>query len=360
MKLLPQLILISAGVALLGFLPTAAHAVSCQAAPKGGFGGVTPDLTCGPSGANGYIFPPADIPMCGATPCYALTVLPNAVISLPAKATPAWGTTIAQVQQLLPYNMLLDFEENVNIDAAVTSMGDTELARFSTELASNDVSDYTYSIMAYAGERLSAANLRRLQAAVGPTVFATAIAYMSPSTLAAYNTAAVYAPIPLGVYWNSLNPTLAAQMPNGGDLYVYDVLLDEKLSSAGETSTVALANVSRYINLRVKNIAVVALIVAIGFGILQVWDSPHANALANDIADWYFIQNAIAANGTGRMAGPIPLNNLVFVNIPNLGVITPPTIDPGPVPPMPAVEGDAAQNGASGCPNPDNCPTSST
>jgi hypothetical protein len=121
MKLLPQLILISAGVALLGFLPTAAHAVSCQAAPKGGFGGVTPDLTCGPSGANGYIFPPADIPMCGATPCYALTVLPNAVISLPAKATPAWGTTIAQVQQLLPYNLLLDFEENVNIDAAVTS-----------------------------------------------------------------------------------------------------------------------------------------------------------------------------------------------------------------------------------------------
>jgi hypothetical protein len=334
MKLLSKLILIS-----VCSLAASAQAVVCQVAGRG----VSPDLNCGPSGANGYIIPPADIPMCGATACFSLTVLPNVVISLPAKATPAWGVTPAQVQQLLPYNLLLNFEDNPNLDAAITSMGDVELARLSTELARNDVSGYTYSIMAYAGERLSAANLHRLQAAVGPAVFATALAYMPAATLSAYNASAMYAPIPLGVYWGALNPSQAATVPNDGDLYLYDILLDDKTASAGETSSLALANVSQYVNARVKNAVIIGLIIAGAAFALQVYDSPSMQALGNRMADWMFIQNAIMMNGTGQLV------NQVVIKIPNLGNITPPDIDV-PLPEMPPIEGDAPQNSAA-CPN---------
>jgi hypothetical protein len=354
MQMLPRLILISAGVVLLGFLPRAAHAVECQVQTKGGLGGgVTPALNCGPSGANGYIIPAADIPMCGATPCYSLAVLPNVVISLPAKATPAWGNTPAQVQQLLPYNILLNFEDNPNIDAAVASMGDLELARLSTELASNDVSDYTYSIMAFAGEKLSAANLRRLQAAVGPTVFATAIAYMSATTLAQYNATAVYAPIVLGVYWNSLNPTLAASVPSIGAAWEYDLLLNDMTASAGETDTLGAAHVSQYANARIKG--TIQTLIKIGLGILTVLDSPTMQALGSELDQWMWVQN-IMTNNTPQGGFAYAA---VIIQIPNLGNITPPAINV-PLPEMPAIEGDVPQNGASACTDPDNCPTSSS
>jgi hypothetical protein len=355
MKLLPQLILIGAGVALLGFLPKAAHAVSCQVAPKGGFGGVTPELNCGPPPGAGsqFIIPAADIPMCGSTPCYSLTVLPSTAISLPATATPAWGTTVAQVQQLMPYNIMLNFEENPNIDAAITATGDVELARLSTELARNDTSDYTLSIMAYAGEKLSAANLR-LQAAFGPTWLATAISWMPAATLSQYNALPVYAPIPLSGYWAALNPSQAATFPNDGALYLYDLLLDEKTASAGETTTVAGAAVSRYVSVRIKNavvvIAVVALVVGVASFALQLYDSPSMNNLANSIAANYFAAQMVWTNGA-RVIIQMP---------PGFADIPPQPIDPGPVPAMPAVEGDTVQNGASACTNPDNCPTSAT
>jgi len=100
---------------------------------------------------------------------------------------PQLGVTTAQAQSLMPGTVYLNFMNNPSIDAAVTSMGDVEIARLSTELARNDTMGYTYSIMVYAGEKLSAANLHRLQAAVGPTVFAPALASMPAATLASYN-----------------------------------------------------------------------------------------------------------------------------------------------------------------------------
>jgi hypothetical protein len=242
MKLIPKLMLIAASCwAMCAQAQTGCHFVS------GGY-------VCPPSNQpSPLIIPDTAIPRCGAVACFTLRSNPQVPVSLPALATPNWGVTTAQAQSLMPGTVYLNFMNNPSIDAAVTSMGDVEIARLSTELARNDTMGYTYSIMVYAGEKLSAANLHRLQAAVGPTVFAPALASMPAATLASYNATAMYAPIPLGVYWTALNPSLATGAPGAGDAYLYDLLLNEKTASAGETTTVALSHVSRYVNARIKN-----------------------------------------------------------------------------------------------------------
>lgn len=176
---------------------------------------------------------------------------------------------------------------------------------------------------------------------------------MSASTLAAYNAAAVYAPIPLGVYWNSLNPTLAAAAPDIGDAWAYDLLLDDMTASAGETDTVGVTHVSQYANVRIKG--TIQTLIKIGFGILTLLDSPTVARLNEELQDYLWMQSIIYQNSPEGGFGYTP----VIIQIPNLGDVTPPAIDV-PVPEMPAIEGDGVQNGASACTNPDSCPTSST
>jgi hypothetical protein len=137
-------------------------------------------------------------------PCYSLKYLNSAPVSLPAKSTPRWGQTKAQVGQFFAYNILLNFETNANLDSMVTGMDNFMIARLSTELAANDVSGYTYSIMMYAGEKLSAANLHRVQAAFGPTEFAIAFKYAPAAIQAQYNATAMVEPLPLSEYWQIL------------------------------------------------------------------------------------------------------------------------------------------------------------
>jgi hypothetical protein len=326
MKLLPKLILISAGC-----WATSAHAqVGCHFVAGG--------YVCPQQSGSAIIVPTSAIPLCNGVACYKMVSNPKIPINLPAAATPNWGVTVAQAQSFMPSTVYLNFLNNPNIDLAVTSLGDVELARLSTELARNDVSGYTYSIMMYAAEKLSAANLHRLQAAFGPTVFATALAYMPAATRAAYNASAAYAPIPLGVYWNSLNPSLAASAPSPGDAYLYDLLLDEKTASAGETTTVAVTHVSRYVNARIKvaPLVVIGLVIA-GISLaLQIYDSPSMQALGNAIADDYFARQMTWVNGAP-----------VVIQIPNLGNIVAPPIDV-PLPTMPPIEGDGDSNGACG------------
>jgi hypothetical protein len=286
---------------------------------------------CG-SPAPPTIIPASAIPLCGTHPCYNLTVQPSVPVSLPAKATPGWGSTPAQVQSLFAQNIYLNFQNNGSLDAAFTSMGDVEIARFSTELARNDASGYTYGIMEWAAARLSAANLHRLQAALDPSVFAIALAYMPAATLTQYNATAMYPTIPLSTYWNTLNPSAAAALPSSGDLWVYDLLLDEKTSSAGEATTVAIANVSRYANARVKNI-VIDVIVVLGFA-LALYDSPTIQTWAQELGDWNFAQQMRWING-----GPVQI-----MPFPNIGDIIPPTIDI-PVPDLPPLDGEIPANG---------------
>jgi hypothetical protein len=337
MKLLPILILIF--VCCWGVnVHASGLPIPCQVA--GPIRAGASPMVKGPCGGPAKIIPAADIPACGASPCYGLTVNPSTVISLPATATPTWGVTMAQVQQLFPSNILLNFEQNPNLNAAITATGDVELARLSTELARNDVSGYTQSIMMYAGQKLSAANLRRLQAVFSPTVFATAVAYMPAATLAQHNAIPVYAPIPLGVYWDSLNPSLLAGAPGNGDLYLHDLLLVDKTAGAGETTTLALAHVSRYVNARVKNAVVVGIIIAVGLGALQIYDSPTMQALGQQFLQSWWIEFTIpAANRTP-----------VIIQIPDLGNIIPPDID-APLPTMPPIEGDDNENAGTICPD---------
>jgi hypothetical protein len=218
----------------------------------------------------------------------------------------------------------------------------------STELAAHDVSNYTYSILAYAAEKLSAANLHRLEAVFGHPLFDTAFSFMPAATASQYNAMAPYPAIPLSANWATLNPSLAASAPHDGDLYLYDLLLNEKTASAGETTTVALAHVSRYANARIKNLAVVAIVLTLAFGALQIYDSPSMQALGTKIGDWLWLSTLNAPNNPNSGFG----FTRVIVSIPNLGNITPPAIDTGPVPDMPAIEGDDTENDATGgCPN---------
>jgi hypothetical protein len=266
-------------------------------------------------------------------PCFYLHNKPGAPISLPAAAAPAWGTSPAQVQALFPYNMLLNFAENPNLDAMVSGMDNLMIARLSTELAAHDVAGYSYSVMAYAGERLSAANLHRIAAAFGPGLFSTAVAYMPAATLAAYNASAATPPLFLSAYWSALNPAAAAASPATGDLWLYDLLLDEYTAGAGGSTTAALGAVSRYVNAKINNVILVAI--SLGSAFLGLYNSPQMQLVLDNLATF------IVANGRyiNNLPAYPPSSGMIITINPAL---QPPPVDPGPVPELPPIEGDAA------------------
>jgi hypothetical protein len=260
-------------------------------------------------------------------PCFYLVNKPSVPIALPAGAAPAWGTTEAQVQALFPYNMLVNFSENPNLDAMVSGMDDVMIARLSTELAANDVSDYTYSIMAYAGERLSAANLHRLAAAFGPQVFATALAYMPAGTLAAYNAAPSPAPSLLSEYWAQLNPAAAPSAPSIGARYLYDLFLNAYTAGAGGPPAQALAAASRYVNAQIK----MSFAEAVGFiaAVVGLYESATRGGAVADA--W----NAASDCFAWYKDNQFPSQAAMVIQIPQF---VPDPITPPPLPDFPAIE----------------------
>jgi hypothetical protein len=269
-------------------------------------------------------------------PCFILAPSrPGVLISLPASATPQLGQTEAEALSLFPYNTYLQAATNPNFDAMFSGMDPVMMARLSTLLAATDVSNYTYSIMAYAGMRLSAVNLRRLQSAFGPAVFATAIAYMPAATLSAYNATPAIPPLGLSEYWNQLNPALAASEPVIGDAWAYALFLDAFIAGSGGSKTAALATANRYANARIHNAMLVALSLAATF--LAVYNSPQAQQYLNQLAAWFVWQD--------RQTWPtVPWYNPQLAYLPSQGAIIyfpaspPPMPDPGPMPELPPIE----------------------
>jgi hypothetical protein len=268
-------------------------------------------------------------------PCFYLVQKPGVPISLPAAAVPDWGTTPAQILALYPYNQLLNFARNQNLDAMVTSMDNSMIAHLSTLLAAHDVSNYTYSIMAYAGERLSAANLHRLEAAFGPALFATALAYSPASTRAAYNATPMIAPLLLSAYWAQSNPAA----PPIGDAWAYALLLNEVTASAGESSMSAFAAVARYVQEKINNVALVGI--SLGAAFLAVYNNPQMQIYLNQLAAWWVAEGQAALAASWSTGGFSPERTSAGMIITINPSLAPPPIDPGAVPQLPPIEGDA-------------------
>jgi hypothetical protein len=251
---------------------------------------------------------------------------------LPGFAPLAWGTTVAQIQQDFPGSILYDFETNPNLDAVLTAMQPAMFARLSTELAALDTANDTYWILAYAAEKVSATNLRALQAAFGPAKMASALGYASPAVQAAYNALPVSAPL----FSSQYSISLGAAAPPPDSAYIYDVFLDQYLST-NDSPTVAMHKMNLYLQVRMHG-TVERIIGLIGgaFGIANffdiTWDQINANVS--------FYQG-------------VALNKLSVIDVPNPTIELPQPVDPGMLtfPPI-----DNPPDDTNFCDDPNDCP----
>jgi hypothetical protein len=296
--------------------------------PRMASAGVTPQI------ASGCFVVPWNPATCPQLAPYHYTLTSTGVISLPAKAAPNWGTTVANIPTLFAYNILLNFERNPNLDAMVSGMDQFMLARLSTELYAHDASHYTPSILAYAAEKISGLNLRRLEASFGPALMASAMAYAPAATLAAYNSYSPWVNPLSETWWQSGAGAGVTDSP--GQLYMYDLFLDSYTAGAGGPPNPAIKDAQRYITARVKNlvaiVAVVAAITTTVAAIFAIMDSPSAQALGNEISDYNdTILRLAYGTGSGSVIQPI------IVNFP-IPVTTPPPPNPT-LPTLPPIEG---------------------
>lgn len=262
---------------------------------------------------------------------YTLTEVSTVLITLPAKDAPQWGTTVANIPTLFAYNILLNFETNANLDAMVSGMDQFMLARLSTELYAHDASNYTPSILAYAAEKLSGLNLRRLEASFGPALMASAMEYAPAATLAAYNTYSPWANPLSETWWQSGAGAGVTDSP--GQLYLYDVFLDSYTAGAGGSTNPAIKDMERYMGARVKfvqEVIVVSAILGAVAAVFAILDSPTAQQLATSIGDWVSLQVILP------VLADMPPGPLV-ITWP--APISPPAPDPT-IPTLPPIEGD--------------------
>jgi hypothetical protein len=100
----------------------------------------------------------------------------------------------------------------------------------SSELLALDHSGYTAEILKSAAQRVSAADLRMLQSAFGPTLMAAALPYAPAATLAAYNALPAQAPLPFSAYYYSLKGTVSP-LTNSSS-YLMDLIIEFYTQSA--------------------------------------------------------------------------------------------------------------------------------
>jgi hypothetical protein len=308
--------------------------------PRMASAGISPQFSSGC-----FVIPwnPATCPQLAA---YHFTLAGTALIKLPAKAAPQWGTTVANIPTLFAYNILLNFERNPNLDAMVSGMDQFMLARLSTELYAHDVNGYTPSILAYAAEKLSGYNLRRLEAQFGPALMASAMEYAPAATLAAYNAITPWVNPLSETWWQS--GAGAGVTDSLGQAYLYDVFLESYTAGAGGATNPALKDAQRYLTARVKfvqELIVIGVIVGIVVGVFQILDSPSAQSVGNAISDWSYLNFTLP-----NLRAQTP----VIVNFP-IPLTSAPSPDPT-TPTLPPIEGDPANNYDTSCVvSPDQC-----
>jgi len=115
--------------------------------------------------------------------------------TISAYTAPAYGQTAAEITAGFPAQLAQNFATNPNLSNQIVGMTPI-LSRMSSELLALDHSGYTAENLKSAAQRVSAADLRMLQSAFGPTLMAAALPYAPAATLAAYNALPAQAPLP--------------------------------------------------------------------------------------------------------------------------------------------------------------------
>lgn len=271
-------------------------------------------------------------------------------VPLPAAAAPNWGTSATEVAALFDEAILANFQANPALDTVLSDMDDLMLAQFSTELMVNDPTACSHlpvsqrsacwqqwpppntsiAVLTVAAQKASAANLLRLEAAFGPLLMNYALPAAPAAVQAAYNAAAVPAPLPGSHYWllggNVPRPASSAQ-------YLYDLFLEYYTQGPGGDPAIALQEMSRYARRKITNAGVIVTLVVGGItlwaAIVTIHDSPWTQELTDSANFW------LDTHGNDC---PTCLRAWVYVGpTPLLPTPTPPD---APVPDLPPIEPD--------------------
>lgn len=243
---------------------------------------------------------------CGPTGHFVVNYVSSTSITSPAGTTlPNWGSSIAQIPEMFAYTQLVNFEGSTTLNAMFSGMDSSMLARWTTELAANDHSNYTPTILEYAAKQLSAANLVRLASAMGPTKVASALSYAPAAVAAQYRQLPAAPALEFSEYWFELGNTTTF---NFGDLYVYDLLLDAYTQGAGGTSTPYVVMAGRYLQAtRTTKASVVEILTGVAAA-LAIFDSSTAQQVNN-----WLEQNVEFIDGF-----PVPIITIPSIEIPSV------------------------------------------
>lgn len=192
--------------------------------------------------ANPCVTPSRQInPNCPGSISFRLVAQSSSSGVLPAvsQVGPSWGTTPATIAAAFPAVILFNVQHNASLNAVFTSLPDMELARFSTELASNDSGGLTPAILDTLAGQLNATQLVRLASAFGPTKVGSAVAVAPSAVQAAYASTTPASPLPLSAYFYSQRAVaLPAAQP------AYDLYLNFRMQSGIPDSATALRSVA--------------------------------------------------------------------------------------------------------------------
>jgi hypothetical protein len=260
-------------------------------------------LALPPGSQPGCLVVPWNPTLCPYAGSYALVRQGQTRVSLAGKAAPNWGTSIATIPIAFGPAILANFRTNANLNAMVSGMDNMMLARLSTELHLH-ASSLTPTILAYAAQKLTGANLRRLEAVFGADAMAYPIGEFAPAaTLKAYGALPVPAPFPLSEAWWQAGKG-AGVTDSPGDLYLWDLFLASYTAGAGGSINPAINDASRYMNMRIKeNVVIIVLaVIALTF---QLADSPSFHQMATSVGDWFYLSQLIPAQQNLSSAPPL-------------------------------------------------------
>lgn len=250
-------------------------------------------------------------------------------ITLPARATPNWGTTVAEVQSRFAYTVYLNFLRSPNLDAMISGMDPMMLARLSTELAANDTAGYTQAILNLAAQRVSALNLHRLASAFGPTRITMALT-TEPAMVRSYLSSPTLPPTPFSTYW--WQSGLGAGVTDApGQTVLYDLFLNSYTGGTGGASAPSLKAAAQYYTRVVRDSPVVVVVVVVA-AVFAILDSPSAQQLAATVNQWIDDQLAYQTVLFGHLNLPPDT-----ITMPTPYIVTPPIPDL-PVPVLPPID----------------------
>jgi hypothetical protein len=187
-------------------------AIPCFAAAADHAGaGVSPDFAipawityCGPRWSHHVFCSEGSYEASLGLPALSVTTAPS---PLGAFQLPQWGATAAALTTNYPANLLKAWQSNATI---VTQMANlpTVLGLMSNELLAYDHGGYTAQLLKLFAQHGTAAELRIIQSAFGPTLMAPAMTYAPAAVVAEYN--ALPAQVPLfgsAYYWSQQHRT---------------------------------------------------------------------------------------------------------------------------------------------------------